>query len=739
MLTLPHDVQPTDDNRSRLLQLEAAPAILTLIDSYLDDPVPANSLLSHFDVPTLTLLRAATGAILNLQLDHGQVRRYLRSNALALRTLYRLASSGRVYTPNAWALGHHGFGRAARGSPKEAENMERIRIGSTIATWSWRVLQDVLTNSEDGEREQGDDENVGYTADAQGRNATSNASSQALLTDVSVNTTAMALRAFLEACDSSFAPGDDVLPWSSSDVSSLIESDIEILSASAELIESSSLDLPAFRTQAVSPENWADLVRYPLGTGHRNPLQLYCAFLERAEPPPSWSGSSPAKLPAPDDEESVREASKQYGQCKAALARSIVAIAGEDRNMDTLFGGSAGAQKREAWFIDTLKAWVKLQQPDASGASAGRDDLVSVALLTLGNLARKDSHCVMMIEQHQLGDLLVPLLADQSIDVKVAHGLVGLLKNLAIPAQNKDVIGSLGAIECSGRFLDKSKDVVQPLQFGAVGLLKHLCSGSQANAARLASSAVLDELLALVQRTEDMPTKMEGSRVIFNAIKTLWSQRQSAGADASSIDAAKQRLTQPGAAQALAEMVRNGSKYPILVNEGVVGLTLLSTSSKGAILASEALLDQTLSTKQAQAEAESEDQATDADAELRNRKPRRKGTTDSLRSHASQPPPPPADSFGMIQRVLGRRDARMPPQYASNACSLLSAIMQATRDSGKTMDTGADGAASSPLNVVQLVAARAKEPLEWLTQNAPAEAAAAARQALELVRETTSP
>jgi hypothetical protein len=684
-----------------MLDLEPIPAILAIVEDLLDDPVPDFRALTQFDTQTLSLLRAATGAALNLQLDHPATRRALGTNALSLRTLYRLASNARIYTPNCWAFGDHGFARAARGSQKEAANMERLRTGSTISTWAWRILQDVNSSGASGT---GDAEEMG-SAGAAG------SPSEALLASASINATAVALRAFLQGSSFNVDPRhNDILPWTAEDVSCLIESDIEILSASAELIESSCLDVPSARLEAVSPSTWADPIRYPQGLSFQNPLQLYTAFFEKAQPPDAWTGTSRTK--APEDIAAVREAAKQYAQCKAAVARGIVAIAGEDRSMEALFS-SADA----AWFIDTLKHWIQLRE-------ANRDDLVSIALLTLGNLARKDSHCVSMIEQHKLGDLLAPVLADPNVDVKVAHGMVGLLKNLAIPRQNKDPIGALGVIEASGRFLDKSKDMVQPLQFGTVGLLKHLCSGSVANAIKLCNGQVLDALLDINRRTEDMPTKMESTRVLFNVIKTLWgAPTDSEGALAS----AKSKICQPATATALAEMVRSGSKYPILVNEGIVALTLLSTSAAGA----EVVADE-LTRPQRRGSADSEDNTMSTE----HRTPRRRGTTDSLASNASQPPPPPEDALGMIIYVLSRRDARMPPQYASNACSLLIAIFEATKGSAPAstsdeMDTTKDTETSSP-DTIKKIAERSVSPLELLVKQGPSEAIAAAKQALQL-------
>ncbi|KDN47568.1 hypothetical protein K437DRAFT_94222 [Tilletiaria anomala UBC 951] len=755
-----------DTNRDKLLHLQAASAILALVDSLLNDPIPDMKAMVHFDTQTLALLRAATGAILNLQLDHPATKRALGASATSLRTIYRLASTPRIYVPNSWADGNHGFARAAHGSPKQAENMNLIRTGATVSTWAWRIVQDVVSCGATGVSD------GGALSPSSGTELSGRSRSDTLLTDAAINATAVSLRAFL-AASSHHKQGDDILPWDAEDVSTLIESDMEVLSAAAELIESTSLDSPAFRLLSVSPEHWPNPASQPAGLRHRNPLELYTAFFERAAPPPAWQGTS--RTPVPADTQSLQEAEKQYAQCKAAVARSIVAIAGEDRCMDVLFGSEASGLSGASWFIDTLKSWASMRR------GTNRDDLVSIALLTLGNLARKDSHCVAMIEQHDVGTLLAPVLADEQVDVKVAHGLVGLLKNLAIPAQNKERIGSLGVIEAVGRFLEPSKDMVQPLQFGTVGLLKHLCTGSIANAVRLANGPVLHALLAVNRRTDDVPTRMESTRVLFNIVKTLWSVRDADSGStttvAAAVAAAKAAIMRFETAEALCEMVRNGVKYPILVNEGVIALTLLATDARGSLLVTQALVQQkpaqdedndtaNNSSSNGNVKGSSSSATNPHDNDKERRLPQREGTADNT---ASLPPASASDALGMLENVLTRRDARMPPQYAANACSLLIAIFEASKGAGtgagaigsrggataaalaagggarakgivagEEMDISVDLAAAADAHPITAIARRMSDTLRGLQERGPAEMVAMAERALQLSSQCSS-
>ena len=92
----------------------------------------------------------------------------------------------------------------------------------------------------------------------------------------------------------------------------------------------------------------------------------------------------------------------------------------------------------------------------------------------------------------------------------------------------------------------------------------------------------LHQILTLVQRSDTTAVKSEGTRIFVNVIRTLWhedtpsDERQRAAMAAISI---------PPVALALAQLVGRSKKYPILINEGIVALTLLSLES-GTFLSS---------------------------------------------------------------------------------------------------------------------------------------------------------
>jgi hypothetical protein len=100
----------------------------------------------------------------------------------------------------------------------------------------------------------------------------------------------------------------------------------------------------------------------------------------------------------------------------------------------------------------------------------------------------------------------------------------------------------------------------------------------------------LVQILALVQRSDAVPIKSEGTRVLVNVIKSLWSSdspsRQAGGPEnleqrqTRRLNAMRSVMTLE-CAEALARLIGRSGKYPVLVNEGVVALSLLSTQRDG--------------------------------------------------------------------------------------------------------------------------------------------------------------
>jgi hypothetical protein len=109
----------------------------------------------------------------------------------------------------------------------------------------------------------------------------------------------------------------------------------------------------------------------------------------------------------------------------------------------------------------------------------------------------------------------------------------------------------------------------------------------------------LAQILALVRRSESVTVKSEGTRVLVNVVKSLWSAGPITSPAVDSVtepsNGSKEHISEKQrkravairavlsseSALALATLVGRSGKYPLLVNEGVVALSLLCTHREG--------------------------------------------------------------------------------------------------------------------------------------------------------------
>ena len=94
----------------------------------------------------------------------------------------------------------------------------------------------------------------------------------------------------------------------------------------------------------------------------------------------------------------------------------------------------------------------------------------------------------------------------------------------------------------------------------------------------------LSQILALIRRSDSVPVKCEGSRVVVNVVKSLWlldrDQKISEDMQKKREKAISIVLTVE-CIGILTSLIGRSNRYPILVNEGLVAITLLSTHQRG--------------------------------------------------------------------------------------------------------------------------------------------------------------
>jgi hypothetical protein len=102
-------------------------------------------------------------------------------------------------------------------------------------------------------------------------------------------------------------------------------------------------------------------------------------------------------------------------------------------------------------------------------------------------------------------------------------------------------------------------------------------------------STGLSQLLSLVKRSDTVAIKSEGTRIIVNLIRSLWTnEHKDEQGSKEELQARQQKRTKamdtlltPPCAEALAALIGRSTKHVVLVNEGVVASSLLSMHRDG--------------------------------------------------------------------------------------------------------------------------------------------------------------
>lgn len=274
----------------------------------------------------------------------------------------------------------------------------------------------------------------------------------------------------------------------------LVATDLDFLEETCTLIESLSLDVEDFRQE---------LVRRQCRSGNQQVpcISAVLDFIEFGSYPDSWSN------PIYDADRKAKE--KAFDICKAALIKAVVEAYGEANNEEVLWNGKDQANPGGR-YVSRMVDWIK-QYNDAYRAgtqsSLLRDDMAICGTLSLGNLCRKGSSllCYVNLTTHNSPltavDVATTLLSPpyslatilssesflgRSVDIKLKHGVLGLLKHVAsfsklsplVPA----TLGSVNAVPvivASGILDEKSDVMAEIVQLSAIGVTKHLCNANR--------------------------------------------------------------------------------------------------------------------------------------------------------------------------------------------------------------------------------------------------------------------
>ena len=238
-------------------------------------------------------------------------------------------------------------------------------------------------------------------------------------------------------------------PWAEDQVSTLLSTDLDLLTLSASLLEALSIDLDATKEA---------LAFAPYSSPDDSLLARLFAFIESSSPPYHWSASY-------EDESGLKPdagAAKAFATIKSAVVRAVVECPNSDTVMERLFVGGEGGK---SWVVERLVRWVE-------ETKEGREDLLICAAHMLAALGRKgafldvfeggkltmgaDEHCIQLVQEYGLAIPLAKLVKEKVEQqflkagarpgevTQILFGLVSLLRHLAIPGASLTIVGRAG-------------------------------------------------------------------------------------------------------------------------------------------------------------------------------------------------------------------------------------------------------------------------------------------------------
>lgn len=234
----------------------------------------------------------------------------------------------------------------------------------------------------------------------------------------------------------------------------------------------------------------------------------------------------------------------------------------------------------------TLKSWVV----------ATEDQLQICACVMLGNLARSDEVCQVMVRDLKIHEELISVLNGDSRGA-VLHSSLGFLKNLAIAGDNRTVLGEAGIIATVSRLW--AYESVPQVQFSAASIARQVVISSVDNIARLLvplsqdpdspayKRTYLSLLLSLFEKTDSTPIKTEIGRTVASICRTLSPKARDGDEKAKNL---LDRLftLHDGVSLPVGAMITQ-TQWPVVRSEGWFALALMANNELGCAAAVDCL------------------------------------------------------------------------------------------------------------------------------------------------------
>jgi hypothetical protein len=164
--------------------------------------------------------------------------------------------------------------------------------------------------------------------------------------------------------------------------------------------------------------------------------------------------------------------------------------------------------------------------------AVGNSELKLCACVYLGNFARCDDNCKLMVQDSdfKIHEGLISIFAGNSTSPALLHSAAGFLKNLAVFGPNKPIIGSAGCIEAVSKLW--ATETHPEIQMAGISLVRVLINKCIENTKRLLAPSspgqdlqhpqtYLNSLLECYKKSDDVSIKTEIGRIVAAACRSL--------------------------------------------------------------------------------------------------------------------------------------------------------------------------------------------------------------------------
>lgn len=237
--------------------------------------------------------------------------------------------------------------------------------------------------------------------------------------------------------------------------------------------------------------------------------------------------------------------------------------------------------------LNVLLLWLQISEPQ----------MQLCACYVFRNLAASDRACGMLVQESQIHIPLINIL-ESSSDLPVLGEALRLLKNLALPTENKPLIGSSTAIDSVPKCWSRLSSPT--LHQAAVGLFRILLRGCPSNIVQFlglhsashgfatSTEGSLFRLWSLYKSSTDIAIKVEVARTVVEIWRTAHREAPKSVSSITEGTIEQARRMHANIAEPVVVMIVE-SNNASLVTEGWFGLTLIAGSKEGSEIVSEAL------------------------------------------------------------------------------------------------------------------------------------------------------